>query len=78
MITIDVIFGKADCRAFGENEPYESTPKEFHTQVEAKAYIRGLNDANGYSECGVIIPQELSDMDPSHTSDMWVVQLKIS
>ena len=76
MITIEVVLGDADCKAWGKGSDYDKVTKEFDTPKEAKAYILGLNDANGYLECGVFIPEDFS-LTGMDVSDLYMVQFMI-
>jgi hypothetical protein len=53
MIKINVIFGKAECKAASDGLPHDSTMMEFETRQEAIAYITGCSDSNGWEQVSV-------------------------
>jgi len=71
MIKIKVIFGKAECKAAANGLPYDSTIKEFDTEAEAIAYIRGLNDGNGWERVSALTDGQIRL--PDDITDLWEV-----
>jgi hypothetical protein len=73
MIKINVIFGKAECKAASDGLPHDSTMMEFETRQEAVAYIAGCSDSNGWEQVSVETDGTL-DIPTKISENLWHVK----
>lgn len=72
-VEVEVVLGQADISAALESRDYESKTIKFNSVKEAIAYVRGVNDANGYMEAGIVRKQPANLPIPSDITDLYIL-----
>ena len=73
-VKIRVVYGMPDIHAYLDGKAYTYKEKEFDTLDEAKGYMQGINDANGYMEAGILFSGNMGNIKWTDLDDLQFIE----